>query len=141
MAMSHSVNTQAGTLMEKRMNPARDQPTPKQALSLSIYYCNVSTTQPQLSLTWRSLMFSFQHYLEHLKTGSLRKTPLGSSYEQDKCVVFVCSKFQIISLSWPPPISHKIGPILASITSTTNEVYRATSYCRWLKSPFVQKKL
>lgn len=36
MAMNHPVNNQAGMLMIKRMDPARNQPTPEQALSIHL---------------------------------------------------------------------------------------------------------
>lgn len=92
--------------------------------------------QPSCTFHW-SFKFSFQHYPYQLNTGSLRKTLLRSQNEKGKCVVFVCHKLQWILLSWPPPISLKTEPILASIASTNNELYGANTYCRWLQSHFL----
>lgn len=49
VAMNHSVNTQAGTFMKKRMDPSRDQPTPEQALSLHLPLQGLNNPAPALT--------------------------------------------------------------------------------------------
>lgn len=122
VVMNHSVNTQAGIFTKKkRMDPVRDQPTSEKAVPAAI---NTIAEYPSSICHWRGEMLSshLSIIIYQLIMGSLRKTPLESPHEQGECVGFVCRKLQRIPLSWPPPMSCKIGPIFALITSTINEL-------------------